>query len=396
MHDPRLHQLADVIVRYSTAVRPGDLVTIVGEPQAMPAVEALFGAILRAGGHPSFHAKCDSLNELVLRGGSDEQLRHVCPFEAFRLERCDVLIVLVCPVNTKSLSGIDPARAAMQQAARREIIARSLQRGAEGKLRYCLSEIPSQAAAQDAEMSLTEYADWVFRAGMLHLPDPVAAWRRLHEQQGRAAEFLMRKNVIQIRSPACDGVGGARRHDGTDVAIDVSGRTWLSRPGDENFPDGEIDTGPRSVDGVVNFTFPGVYRGREVDGVRLRFRDGRVVEASAARNEAHLLALLDLDDGARVVGELGIGTNFQLTRFVRNAFFDEKIGGTFHLALGFGYPPTGNTNTSGLHWDLVSDLRPGGTFAASQGGTIHADGERIQQDGRFTLPGWPGDERHCA
>jgi len=187
MRDSRLDTLADVLVRYSTSVRKDDLVTIVGQPSAMPAVEAIFEAVLRAGGHPSFHSKGENLQELVLRHGSDEQVRHVCPFEEHRLAKCDVLMFLVCPTNTRFLGRTDAKRVAMAQAARRGLITMSLQRKAMGQSRYVLTEIPSHAAAQDAEMSLTDYADWVFRAGFLHLADPVAAWRRLREQQELAA-----------------------------------------------------------------------------------------------------------------------------------------------------------------------------------------------------------------
>jgi len=139
---------------------------------------------------------------------------------------------------------------------------------------------------------------------------------------------------------------------------------------------------------VVNFTLPAVFRGREIDGIRLKFRGGRVVEASAAKNEPYLIALLDQDGGARVAGEVALGTNYNLS-FVKNAFFDEKLGGTFHIALGAGYPQSGNTNESGLHWDIVSDLRPGAAFSGSPGGAIEADGEIIQRDGLFVFEGWP-------
>lgn len=211
--------------------------------------------------------------------------------------------------------------------------------------------------------------------GLLHLDDPVAAWRQLHEQQARACSYLRSKCVLRFTAPA-DG------HDGTDVSVDVTGRSWVNCAGDQNFPDGEIFTGPVSVDGVVNFTFPAIYQGKQVDGIRLVFKGGRVTEASATKNEAYLVALLDQDQGSRVAGELGIGTNYQLTDFINNTFFDEKIGGTFHLALGAGYPQTGNANESGVHWDIVTDLR--------RNGAIYADGEMIQEHGKFLPPGWPG------
>jgi aminopeptidase len=280
------------------------------------------------------------------------------------------------------MGAIDPKRSAMAQAARRDLLTMSLRRLAEGATQYCLTEIPSAAAAQDAEMSLKDYAERVFRAGMLHLEDPVGAWMRLRGQSERALEYLRQRKEIRLRSPASDGSVDRRKHEGTDVTVNVEGRGWNNHSGATNFPDGEIDTGPREVDGVVNFTFPAMFKGREVDGIRLKYRAGKVVEASAVKNEAYLIALLEQDDGASTVGELGIGTNYELPGMLRNAFFDEKIGGTFHIAVGAGYPETGNTNESGLHWDMVSDLR--------RGGTMHADGELVQENGRFLKEGWPG------
>ncbi len=384
MRDPRLDKLADVLVCYCAPVKRGDLVTIVGEPTCMSPVEALFEAILRAGGHPSFHPRSGTLREIVLRHGTDEQIRHVSPFEAHRLATCDVLFVLHYQLNTRSLGRIDPAKVVMAQTARRELFSMSLQRGAAGTMRYSLTEIPSHAAAQDAGMSLTDYEEWVYRAGFLHLPDPVAAWRTQHERHMRAIEFLRTKGTLRFQAPVNSGgdSGGGRRHDGTDLTVDISGRTWLSRAGDENFPDGEIETGPRGADGVVNFSFPVNYRGMEIDGIRLKFAAGRVVEASATKNEDYLIKLLYQDDGARVMGEIAMGTNYEIRDFSRNTFFDEKIGGTFHAAVGAGFPQTGNSNQSALHMDMVCDLRTGGT--------IHADGELFHQNGRFIFSGWPG------
>jgi aminopeptidase len=381
MRDPRLDRLAEVIVGYCAKIKKGDLVAIRGEPHSMPAVEAIFEAVLRAGGQPSFHARSESLQELVLRYGNDEQIQHTCPFELHQFSTCDVLIVLKQPLNTRSLSRIDPVKAAMAQTARRAGL--SMKRLAVGQQRYVLTEIPSHAAAQEAEMSLTEYEDFVYQAGFLHLADPVAAWRALHQQHQTAIAYLQNKNILRFQAPANDGGKNGRRHEGTDLTVDVSGRTWLNRADGENFPDGELDSGPRSVDGVVNFIYPAVYRGKEVDGIRLKFQDGRVVEATATKNEDYLIALLDQVAGARVAGEIGIGTNYQLKDHINNTFFDEKIGGTFHLALGAGYPQTGNTNESGIHWDIVTDLR--------SGGTISADGELFQQNGRFVFNGWPGE-----
>lgn len=383
MRDPRLDKLADVLTNHCTRVRRGDEVTIVGEAQAMPAVEALFEAILRAGGHPTFHVRSDTLRELILRHGNDEQLSHTSPFERHRLATCDVLMVLLCPVNTRFLGRIDPANLARAEAARRELMALSMQRAARDELRYTITEVPGQASAQDAEMSLTDYSDFVFRAGFLHLPDPLVAWNDLKIRQEQIIQHLQKCRELRFQAPAAGRTDGARRNEGTDLTVDISGRTWINCCGGENFPDGEVFSGPRGVDGVVHFTFPSVHRGREVDGVRLKFRAGKVVEASAAKNEDFLLQMLRMDAGSSTVGEIAIGTNYEIQRFSRNILFDEKIGGTFHLALGAGYPQTGNTNESGLHWDFVSDLRPGSAYPGSPGGTIHADGQLIHRNGQF-------------
>lgn len=386
MRDSRLDKLADVIVRYSTRVKPGDLVSIVSEPDAMPLIEAVYEHVLKAGGHPYWWPRSESLDYLRLSMGSDEQLKFLNPVAVAQVEKIDVHIGFWAEQNTKFLSRIDPARAAMAQAARRPISKRFLERAAlatEGKpggLRWCGTLYPTQASAQDAEMSLREYEDFVFRAGLLHLPDPVAAWEQIRERQQRVCDYLQTKKVLRFRAPARDG------HDGTDLSVDVNPEKsrWINCAGHENFPDGEVFTGPQGVDGHVNYTFPAVYQGREVHGVRLQFKGGRVVDASAKKNEEFLIKMLDQDAGARTLGEIAIGTNYSIKNFSRNTLFDEKIGGTFHAAVGAGYPESGSSNESGLHWDMVCDLR--------EGGAIEADGEVFHRDGKFVKSDWPGNE----
>jgi aminopeptidase len=269
------------------------------------------------------------------------------------------------------------------QQARRPYLKTFMERSATKSLRWVGTQFPTNAAAQDAEMSLSQYEDFVYRAGLLHLPDPVAAWREVHERQERVREYLQRRRTLRFRAPAGPG------DDGTDLTVNVdpAKSVWLNCAGHENFPDGEVFTGPQGVDGHVNYTFPAVYNGREVEGVRLEFKAGRVVGASARKNEEFLFRMLDQDAGARNLGEIAIGTNYGITGFSKNTLFDEKIGGTFHAAVGAGYPETGNANESGLHWDMVCELRPSGP---RPGGTIEADGEVFHRDGRFVTAGWPG------
>jgi aminopeptidase len=380
MHDPRHQKLAEVLVKYSTRVKPGDLVHIHSEAVGMPLIEAVFEAVLRAGGHPYWTPRSESLQELLLTFGKDEQLTYVSPIEKHRVETIDVHVGLWAELNTQYLGRIDPARTALNQSARRPVLQRFMERAATGKLRWCGTLFPTLAAAQDAEMSLRQYEEFVYGAGLLHLPDPAAAWQKIHERQQRVADFLQTRKVLRFQAAARDG------NDGTDLRVDVNPAKarWVNCAGKENFPDGEVFAGPQGVEGHVNYTFPAVYQGREVEGVRLAFKGGRVVDASAKKNEEFLIRMLDQDPGARTLGEIAIGTNYGIKEFSRNTLFDEKIGGTFHAAVGAGYPESGNSNESGLHWDMVCDLR--------LGGTIEADGEVFHRDGKFLKAGWPGNE----
>jgi len=379
--DPRLERLADVLVRYSTRVKKGDLVALIGEPVGMPLLSALYAACLRAGANPVWLPLSEELTEVLVANGSDDQVRFTSPLLLHAVQTVDVRIALWAECNTKHLSRYDPARMALLQQARRPVLKTVLDRAAKGELRWCGTQFPTQASAQDAEMSLAQYEDFVFRAGLLHLDDPVAAWQQVHARQERVREFLQGKKTVRFRAPARDG------HDGTDLTVDVSRATWINCAGHENFPDGEVFAGPQGADGHVSYTFPAVYQGREVHGVRLEFKAGRVVNASAAKNEEFLFKMLDQDAGARTMGEIAIGTNYEIREFSRNTLFDEKIGGTFHAAVGAGYPESGSTNESGLHWDMVCDLRPD-PKRTIPGGTIEADGQLFHKDGQFTIPGW--------
>jgi len=216
-------------------------------------------------------------------------------------------------------------------------------------------------------MSLAEYEDFVFTAGLLDRPDPVAAWEQVRKDQDRIATFLGARKTLAVRGPD------------VDLEISVEGRRWINAAGESNFPDGEVFTGPveDSANGRVRFSFPAIFDGREVDGVELLFENGKVVQARAAKGEEFLHAMLETDAGARYLGEFAFGTNYNIKRFTRNILFDEKIGGTLHMALGIGYPETGSKNTSGLHWDMICDLR--------NGAEVVADGAVIYRDGQFMI-----------
>ena len=245
-------------------------------------------------------------------------------------------------------------------------------------LKWVGTLFPTQASAQDAERSLREYEDFVFKAGYLDLDNPAAKWEEIREKQQRVVDYLTGKELLHFQTP-----------NGTDLKVNVDGMTWINCAGESNFPDGEVFTGPNlkhaegGVNGVVKYSFPAVHNGREVHDIELTFKGGRVVDAKASKGLDFLEAMLDQDEGARSLGEIAIGTNYAVTEYTKNTLFDEKIGGTFHAAVGAGYPETGNDNKSGLHWDMVCDLRTGGT--------ITVDGEVISRDGKFVFDGWPGN-----
>jgi len=372
VNDPQLDKLADVLVNYSTAVRPGDLIRLAGPPVARPLVVALYRAVLKAGGHPHLTITPDECEEIKLELASEEQLRYQDPLDQFTVERIDVAIRVRAEDNTKSLSGTDPRRQALLSQARKEPMARFLERAAKGELRWVTTQFPCHASAQDAQMSLAAYERFVFDAGLLGLDDPAAAWRELSRRQQHLTDYLNGSKEIRFTTP-----------EGTDLTLGVEGRKWINCDGEANFPDGEVFTGPveDATEGVVCYSFPAVHGGREVEGIRLKFKDGRVVDASAGRGEEFLLAMLDQDAGARTLGEIALGTNYAIRQYTKNTLFDEKIGGTFHAALGAAYPETGGTNQSGLHWDMVCDLRPGGK--------VFVDGKLISENGRFLDPAWP-------
>lgn len=377
MRDQRLDKLADVLVRYSTRIKKGDLVSIGADPVSLPLVEAVYEAVLKAGGHPFWQLKSSSMADILYEHASDEQLDYLNPVEMYADETIDVSIGLWADLNTKSLSRVAPEKIARRRLANAPKMKTVLNRAAEGKMRWTGTMFPTLGAAQDAEMSLAQYEDFVFRAGLLHLPDPVGAWKQIHERQQRVCEYLSTKRELHFQAPAGDD------HDGTDLRVDIDPdkSIWVNCSGGENFPDGEVFCGPQGAEGHVNYTFPAVYNGREVEGVRLVFKGGRVVDASAKKNEAFLIAMLDQDQGARTMGEIAIGTNYAIKEFSKNTLFDEKIGGTFHAACGMGYPESGSFNESALHWDMVCDLR--------EGGQISADSEVFHKDGAFLREGWP-------
>jgi aminopeptidase len=371
--DARLQKLADVVVNYSTALGEGDLVLIQGPEIAEPLIVEIVRAALAAGAIPHVRASVQGVDETYLAAAGDAQLDHLPAYALEEMDTIDARIAIHAAWNTRELSGIDPAKLSRRSRAAQPVMGRFMERSAAGDLRWCVTAYPCDAFAQDADMSLDAYADFIYRAGWLHLDDPAAAWREYATKLRTLADRISQARTLRVVA------------EDTDLQVGVGGRTWIASRGERNFPDGEIFTGPLETEtsGDVRFSFPAVMGGREVQDVRLRFEEGRVVKAEAAVGGAYLEQMLAMDPGAMVLGEFAIGTNYMVTQFTKQILFDEKIGGTCHMALGAGYPDTGSINRSGLHWDMVCDLR--------SGGEIHADGEVIYCDGAFLPSFFAGD-----
>jgi aminopeptidase len=309
----------------------------------------------------------EAAKEAFFELADDEQLDWIPPIAKWAVEHTDVRIAIMAEANTRALTGADPKKQARVERARKSLIETSMKRSAAGEHRWAVTLFPTHAYAGEAGMSLRDYEDFYYRACLATDGDPVTAWKRTSDEVLRITEWIQGKEEVRIQGP------------GTDVRLNVSGRKWIPCVGHHNMPDGEFFTGPveGSVEGEVAFSFPATYAGREVAGVRFRFEGGRIVDASAERGEEFLLEMLDTDEGARRLGELGIGTNYGIATGTKEVLLDEKIGGTVHMAIGMSYPETGATNSSAVHWDMVCDLR--------QGGSITVDGVEVQRDGRFRI-----------
>jgi aminopeptidase len=367
LRDPRAENLAKILVGYSTKVGEGDTVVIDGESAAEPLLLAIYEETLKAGGNPILNVSIDGQAAAYFKHAGDAQLEWVSPFTEWVTDKADVRISVGASSNTRELSGVPPERQTRRQAATGKLMKRAMERSAEGSFRWCYTLFPTGAYASEAEMSLADYEDFYFGACLADDGEPLSAWKRASEECNRLSDWIEGHEEVRVTAP------------GTDIRLGIAGRKFIPCDGEHNMPDGEFFTGPveDSVEGEVSFHLPAVIGGREVSGVRLRFEAGKVVDASAERGEEFLVKLLDTDEGARRLGELGIGTNYAIDRGTREVLLDEKIGGTVHMAVGASYPESGGTNESAVHTDMVCDLR--------LGGKLEVDGEVMQEDGKFVV-----------
>lgn len=367
MTDSRVTNLARILVEYSVKVQPGDHVAIYGLPAATALLKEIYRHVLRQGGYPYLLAGLEGIDYLFFSEANDDQLQHVSRVDKMVRSEFEGLISVRSQGNTRSLSNIDPARHVLREKAYQPLMEIFMERGASKELKWCGSLFPTDAYAQDAEMSLKEFEDYVYSTTFADLEDPISEWRKIHDEQQKLVDWLVGKKQVEVKGP------------NIEMSLSIAGRTFENSDGTRNMPSGEIFTGPveESVNGWVRFSYPAVDQGREVEGIELHFEQGRVVEASAEKNQGFLLAQLDTDPGARYLGEWAIGTNKRINLFIKNILFDEKIGGTIHMAVGAGYPETGSKNKSAIHWDMICDMR--------DGGQIWVDGELFYESGEFKI-----------
>ncbi len=361
MVDERLKKLARLLVEHSIGAGEGDQVVVSGGVAAEPLIKEVYGRLLDVGAVPIPQVQLPGMQEMFFERARESHYEGTPSVTRAIYEGADAFISIMASQNTKALAAVDPGK--QRALGKRD---KAIQEIVLGKDRWALTLFPTAALAQESEMSLADYEEFVFAAMALNENDPVAYWKEKAKEQGRLIERLEKAEEVRIVGP------------GTDLKLRIGGRKFLNGDGMHNMPCGEIFTGPieDSAEGEVYFGIPVAVAGREVSGVRLRFEGGKVVESSAEKGEEYLNAMLDADEGSRHLGELGIGTNYGIPRATKNILFDEKLGGTVHLAIGRSYEKTGGKNDSSVHWDLICDLR--------EGGELYADGELIEKDGEFT------------
>jgi aminopeptidase len=365
MIDKRLEKLAHILVNHSLDLKKDDLFVITGGCVATPLIKEVYRQALMAGAHPHIRLGIDGLAEIYYKNASENQLKYMSPMDKFETERIDARLGIISSENSRSLTNIEPEKQAISSVANKEIHEIFLERAAKKELRWCVTQYPTNSAAQDADMSLTEYEDFIFKASHVDKKDPINNWKNMFKEQEKIRKLLETKKKLHVLAKE------------TDLSINVTDRKWINCYGKENFPDGEIFTGPleHSADGYIRYSFPASHGGREVTDMQLWFNKGKVTKAKASKGEKFLNSMLNMDKGSRRIGEFSFGTNYGIKKYTKNTLFDEKIGGTIHIAVGSGYPETGSKNKSSLHWDMMCDLR--------KNGEVYADNELIYKNGKF-------------
>lgn len=360
-----IKKYAKLLVQYSLGLKKGDRFLINSTYLAEELLKEVYAEALAAGAYPEFKVALNGTDKIFYDNASDSQLEYISPLSKYVYENYDSLLNVMAPFNVKELQNTPAEKKQKCNAARAGLSKTFLQRSADKKLRWTLCEFPTNAGAQECGMSQSEYADFVYNCCFLYEDDPVECWKKLERDQQKIVDLLNTKTQIHFKG------------SNVDVKFRTDGRKWINTSGHHNMPDGEVFTGPveDSVNGTARFSYPGIYMGQEIEDISLEVKDGQVINAKAAKGQELLNKILEIP-GARRFGEAAIGNNERVNKFTKNMLYDEKMGGTIHMALGVGYPETGAKNESAIHWDLLADMKDG---------EILADGEVIYKNGKFLI-----------
>lgn len=361
-----IERFGRLIVDYCVELRPREDVLIIGGIAGIEGVRSVFKYAVLRGANPRVELRDELMIEYFYKYAPPDLLRYLSPIDEFIYSKIDALVKIGSPGHTKPLVSIDPERVKVRSSAIRRLTEIFLERESKGELKWVSTAFPTLSAAQEAGFSPIEWSEFVFKALKLHHDDPIFAWREQARKQEKIVNALSKISELNVRG------------EDTSLYLNVSGRAWVNDDGKNNMPGGEVFTAPHedSVEGEITFTYPAIWSGVEVENVRLKFARGRVVDAKASKGDSFLKKMLEVDEGASRVGEFAFGLNYDIKRFTKQILFDEKIGGTIHLALGAAYPETRGLNRSSIHWDMIKDMRKGKIFG---------DNELIYENGKFLL-----------
>ncbi|HUT80347.1 MAG TPA: aminopeptidase [Candidatus Bathyarchaeia archaeon] len=361
-------KLAKLVVKYAVNIQPGDLVQIRSFSNANDLNQEVYREVIKAGGNIiRFNIDIPGIDEIFFKHASDEQIKYVDPSAIDFQKRITKAITIYSSFNTRELTNIDPVKIKMMSEAKLGLRKIFFERSGKGELKWNLCPYPCLSLAQEANMGIDEYREFVYKALALDTADPIKHWLNVEYEQEKITNILNKGKEFHI-------IG-----EDTDLTLGIENRTWINCCGHENLPDGEVFTAPieTAVNGTIRFTYPGIFTGQEIENIWLKFKDGKVVDFDAAKGKNLLEKVLSMEN-ARILGELAVGTNYGIQRFTKNMLFDEKMGGTIHLALGFGYPESGSENQSPVHWDILKDMKP-------KGSKILLDNEIIYEEGKWKI-----------
>ncbi len=364
MNPSILQKYANLLVDYCLEIKPGEKLYIASSTAGEPLVKEVFRAATKAGAIVEYKLSFSEETRIKMKYADGDQLTHQPVLHAHAMEHFDAYLAIRAPHNLVENHDVDKAKMKIRTAAMKSMSDNYFRRTADGSMKRSLCQYPTQASAQMAGMSLEEYTEFVFNACRLFDDNPKKSWLQVREDQQHIVDYLNKVDKLQYIT------------NGTDISFSVKNRTWINSDGRSNMPSGEVFTGPveESVNGTVYFNFPSVFSSRPVKGITLEVKEGKVMKWQAEEGQELLDEIFEIP-GARYFGEVAIGTNYNIQQATKNILFDEKIGGTIHMAIGQSYIQTGGKNKSAIHWDMITDM--------SKGGQIVADGKLIYENGKF-------------